>query len=451
MQNPPPNDLGVLIVDDDEGTRDALRGYLERVGCKVIVADGFSDAARVVARGHIGVAFVDSTWENDRGLDIISQLAVTMPDVMIVLLAGDRTGSTEAAERRGVWDFLHKPFTATEVHHVLDRVIAARALRARARDLRERLDLESPPVLLASRAPAMQKAVDAIERAARSDAPVLLRGEKGTGKKLLAWTLHRASLRAERSFFVVSCASAADQIQLNESLAADGGLPGAVGGTLFLDEVHLLPQEVQATLVRLLRKGPSEGPVPNRVDRMIKPDGVGADVRIIATTSDDLDFLAREQRIRQDLVHLLDVVEVHVPPLRERPGDILSLARHFLEFFSRACGRRPPRISGATEAMLVQHGWPGNVRELRNVIERAVLFSDAEVLEPNAFPDRIRPARSPLAYLGGQFTLDAIERDHILGVIAKASTLDEAANVLGIDTSTLWRKRKRYMEGHVTP
>jgi NtrC-family two-component system response regulator AlgB len=442
MQNPPPNDLGVLIVDDDEGPRDALRGYLERVGCKVVVADGFADAARVVARGHIGVAFVDSGWENDRGLDIISQLAVTTPDVMIVLLTGDRSGSTDAAERRGVWDFLHKPFTATEVHHVLDRVIAARALRARARDLRERLDLESPPVLLASRAPAMQKAVDAIERAARSDAPVLLRGEKGTGKKLLAWTLHRASLRAERSFFVVSCASAADQIQLNESLAADGGVPGAVGGTLFLDEVHLLPQDVQATLVSRLT-------VPNQVNRTIKADGIGADVRIIATTSDDLDFLAREQRIRQDLVHLLDVVEVHVPPLRERPGDILSLARHFLEFFSRACGRRPPRISGATEAMLVQHDWPGNVRELRNVIERAVLFSDAEVLEPNAFPDRIRPARSPLAYLGGQFTLDAIERDHILGVIAKASTLDEAANVLGIDTSTLWRKRKRYME-HVT-
>jgi len=437
-----------VIAIEDPNTSLALSTCLQAVGCSVVSVAGGPGAAEELKRHRFEVAFVDARFGVEPSLEPMPRLLAAARDVMVIVVTSQTIeGAAAESLRRGAWDFLRKPFTAAEVHHLIDRVVSARTLRARARELQQRLDLEAPSVLLSSEAPVMQDVLEMLGRAGRSDLPVLLCGEKGSGKKALAWALHRDSLRAEGPFVLVSCATGAEKLLGNGTLGRARGAWGAGSGTLFLEEVELLSPELQESLVRVLRAGdPAAAKGESRA-----PD---ASPRVIATASVDLRHLVSQGRFRDDLARLLDVVEIRVPPLRERPEDILPMARHFIEFFSRVCGRRPPRLSDAVEAMLVQYPWPGNVRELRNAIERAVLFCDGELLEPPAFRDSVPSARPNGTFVGGPCTLEAIEREHIMGVLARAKTLDEAASILGIDKSTLWRKRKRYEDEeahHVMP
>ena len=440
MQNPPPNDLAILLVDDDDDARQVFSDALKQAGHGVVGVAHARDALDAATRVRFDVAFVNPRAVGQSVEAFVSTLAGLSPDLAVVLLTAEPAKPGEPGGlRHDTWDVLPNPFTPAAALRALDRAINARGLRAQARDLQERLDLEAPPAMFMSRVPAMRAALDALGRAARADVPVVLRGAKGTGKKLLAWVLHRTSTRAERPFVAISCATSADQTEIAENLATAGRLSGATGGTLLLDEIHLLSSEVQAKLAQFASgQRQSGGSVPS-----------GSVLRLIATTSVDLEGKVRDHQFRADLFDLLSGVEIRVPSLRERPSDIMPLARHFLDFFSRACGRQPPRFSSAFEAMLASYHWPGNVRELRNVVERAALLGEGEVLEPHSFAESVVPIRVPLAFLGGHFTLETIEREHILGVVARARTLDEAAEVLGIDTSTLWRKRKKYLEDHL--
>jgi two-component system, NtrC family, response regulator AlgB len=436
MQNPRSNDVAVLIVDDDGESRRALSSWLERAGCRVTSTGRLREVLPAAIPTCFEVAFVNpeiARWPSE---DVVAELSASSPDVKVVLLE-DKPAELRASSPflgRGGCDVLSKPYTSAAAVRALDRALDARDLRAQVRDLQERLDLEAPPAALTTRVPAMRVALDAIGRASRSDVPILLRGPKGVGKKLLGGVLHRASVRAERPFLIMSCATSADQTQIAEELAMAGRLSGVVGGTLLLDEVHLLSLDLQGQLARFCA-GQASGATSGGACRQ--------DLRILATTSVDVEALVREGRCRSDL---LDLVEIHVPPLRARQADVLTLARHFLEFFARACGRSPPRFSSTFEVVLAGYHWPGNVRELRNVVERAVLLCGGEVLEPLGFAESVAPANVSSSFLGGPFTLQAVERQHILGVIARSRTLDEAARVLGIDTSTLWRRRKKYLD-----
>jgi NtrC-family two-component system response regulator AlgB len=213
----------------------------------------------------------------------------------------------------------------------------------------------------------------------------------------------------------------------------------AHGGTLFLDEIGELPANLQAKLLRFLQERQFERIGETRTRR--------ADVRVVSATNRDLDADIRNGKFREDLLYRMNVVEVKVPALRERREDILPLARHFLAFFARSMGRAVPELSPSAEQALEAYAWPGNIRELRNAIERAVILWPSSRLEPQAFPERIAGAKGRGPYLGGDFTVDTIERAHILAVMGRAPSLDGAAGILGIDASTLWRKRKRYDEG----
>jgi NtrC-family two-component system response regulator AlgB len=277
---------------------------------------------------------------------------------------------------------------------------------------------------------------------------VLLRGENGTGKSVIARALHAASPRRDRPFVVVNCPTLSEELLASELFGhARGAFTGAVrdqegrveaaeGGTVFLDEIGEISPGLQAKLLRFLQE--------KRFERVGENRTRTADVRVVAATNRDLDVAVQQGRFREDLLYRLNVVEITVPPLRDRTEDILPMARAFVAFFARAAARPPPELSEATQRMLLAWRWPGNVRELRNAIERAVILSPGQVLEPESFPERMQGAAAEVPVLGGDFTVDEIEREHVLRVLARTPTQDEAARILGLDASTLWRKRKKY-------
>jgi NtrC-family two-component system response regulator AlgB len=247
---------------------------------------------------------------------------------------------------------------------------------------------------------------------------------------------------------VINCPTLSQELLASELFGhAKGSFTGAIrdnpgrveaadGGTLFLDEIAEIPTSLQAKLLRFLQEKEFERIGESRTRR--------ADVRVVSATNRDLEAEVAAGRFREDLLYRLNVVDVHVPALRDRPEDILPLARRFAAFFAAAARRLTPELSKAAEDVLNAYPWPGNVRELRNVIEHAVMLWPATVIEPHAFPERIAPRATSGPTLGGDATLEAVEREHILRVLARKATLEDAAQSLGIDTSTLWRKRKKY-------
>jgi NtrC-family two-component system response regulator AlgB len=296
--------------------------------------------------------------------------------------------------------------------------------------------------------PRMRATVELAVRAATSDAPMLLRGENGTGKSALARLVHARSPRAAKPFVTVNCPTLTGDLLASELFGHTAGAftsavrdqPGRVeaaeGGTLFLDEIGEITPALQAKLLRFVQDKQFERVGENRTRR--------ADVRVIAATNRDLDADVAAGRFREDLLFRLNVIEIGLPALRERSEDILAMARHFLAFFAKSAGRAVPELATDAEAALMAYSWPGNVRELRNAIERAMILVPARTFGADALPERIAAHAIAVPRLGGEFTLDQIEREHIERVIARAATLDDAASTLGIDASTLYRKRKRY-------
>jgi two-component system, NtrC family, response regulator AlgB len=297
----------------------------------------------------------------------------------------------------------------------------------------------------------MRALQDVISRAATHDVPVLFRGESGTGKSVLARMLHQMSPRHARPFAVVNCPALSDELLASEMFGhVQGAFTGAVrdragrveaaeGGTLFLDEIAEMPAATQAKLLRFLQD--------KQFERVGETQTHHADVRIVAATNRDLDAAVQSGEFREDLLFRLNVVEVTVPPLRERREEILPLARRFLSFFARAARKAAPQLSADAERVLLSYPWPGNVRELRNAIERAVILGVGQVLPPEAFAERIVQHATDVPVLGGDFTVERVEREHILRVLARTRTQEEAAQVLGVDASTLWRKRRKYEDG----
>ncbi len=442
----------VLVVDDEKNIRTTLSVCLESMGSTVVAVAGASAAIDALAREHFDIAFVDLRLGGDSGLELIPRLLEASPALAIVVMTAYATYDTAVeAVRRGASDYIPKPFTPAQIRHIVERVEERRALAARVQHLEETLAGVAPDVELAVSAPRMQAVIETLSRAAASDAAVLLRGENGTGKGVAARLLHARSGRHGRPLVTVNCPTLSEELLASELFGhvrgsftgaikdQEGRVESAEGGTLFLDEIGEVPLALQAKLLRFLQDHEFERLGDNRTRR--------ADVRVVAATNRDLEADVKAGRFREDLFFRLSVIEVRLPPLRERREDILPLARRFLDFFAAQLRRPAPELSPAAAQLLLEYAWPGNVRELRNAIERAVILWPAQVIEPGAFPERMAPATAgapPGPRLGGDFTLEDVEREHVLRVIARTATLDEAAAILGIDASTLWRKRKKY-------
>ncbi len=440
--------LHALIVDDEKNIRTTLALCLEGLGCKVQQAANAAAALEALRLEPFDLALCDLRLGQESGLELLPRLLAERPELEVIVITAYATVDTAVeAMRRGAKDYLPKPFTPAQIRNLIDRAAKRRALQARVSELETRLEEAAPEVVVETASPRMQAALEVILRAAAHDVSVLLRGENGTGKGVLARLLHSRSPRRDRPFVLVNCPTLSEELLASELFGhARGAFTGAVkdqegrieaaeGGTVFLDEIGEISPALQAKLLRFLQE--------KRFERVGETRTRSANVRIVAATNRALEAEVKEGRFREDLLYRLNVVEVTVPPLRERTADILPLARRFVAFFARHTHRQPPELSPAAEQVLVAYGWPGNVRELRNAIERGLILAPGQALEPESFPERIA-AQPTTPVLGGEFTAEQIEREHVLRVLARAATLDDAARILGIDSSTLWRKRKKW-------
>ena len=439
----------VLIVDDEANIRSTLALCLEAAGCSVHPAAGAREARAALEHATFDLVFLDVRLGQANGLDLLAELQRRWPRIdvaMITAYADVETAVT--AMKDGAFDFLSKPLSPAQVRSILERHRERVALMRRVEDLEGQLSETTPALMLETSSPSMQRAIELIRRAAKADTAVLLRGESGTGKTALARLLHDESARAQRRFVTVNCPTLGDELLTSELFGhLRGAFTGAVrdqagkvehadGGTLFLDEIGEVPASVQAKLLRFVQDREFEPVGDTRTRR--------ADVRIVAATNRNLEADVEAGRFRLDLLYRLNVIEVVVPALRERREDLSTMARHFVAFAARTMNRPLLPLADAALELLTSYSWPGNVRELKNEMERAVVLAQGQVLDVEDLSERIRGAQSPVPAVGGPFTLGELEREHTLAVLARSPTREDAARILGIDPSTLWRRMKRY-------
>ncbi len=440
--------LSVLIVDDEVNIRKTLSYCLAAEGHTVIAVSNPADAIEEGRRRSFDMAFVDLKLGEENGMDLIPVLLSGSSWTKIVVITGHASiESAVEAMRRGATDYIAKPFTPDQVRLMTRRIGRIRELENQIAGLREDMQRLGPEARLQSRNAGMQRVIETARKAAPSEAIVLLCGESGTGKSVFARAIHHWSERAVKPMAVVACPALPAELLESELFGhAKGAFTGAVrdnlgriaaceGGTLFLDEIGEMAPAVQAKLLRFIQD--------KEYERLGEATPRKADVRVIAASNADLERLVNEGRFREDLFYRLNVINLTVPPLRERPEDIMPLAIDFLAYF---CHTNHKSILGFTEEaskMLTRYAWPGNVRELRNIIERAVILGCGEQITKNDLPDNIAPTVNTPA-IGDMVPLSTIEELHIRRVVANTSSLQEAADVLGIDQATLWRRRKTY-------
>ncbi len=436
----------ILVVDDDRNIRRMIAAALSGGGHRVTESDSAEQALAMADNAPFELVVSDVRMAGMNGFALLEQLKQREPALpMILMTAYSSIPDAVEAIKLGAYDYVAKPFSAERIRSVAERALEVQSLRVENRTLRGRLErLAEPDSFLAFGAESRRLA-DMASQIAASDATVLLTGETGTGKNLLARHIHRQSPRARRPFIQVACTTLSEHLLESELFGhvrgaftgaikdKPGRLEAAGGGTVLLDEIGDLTPALQAKLLRFLEEKTFERVGGNETIRI--------DARIVAATNQNLDELVAAQRFREDLYYRLNVIELRVPPLRDRAAEILPLAMHFIERAAHRHAKTALILSAEAAAALRAYAWPGNIRELRNVIERAVILARGNEITLSDLPDRIlAEPRTDEANL----TLEDFERRHIQMVLEHAVTLEDAAEMLGINVATLWRKRKRY-------
>jgi len=451
LKSPHVAPLRVLVVDDEKNIRITLAAYLEGMGCRVMAVATAGAALSALESQTFDLAFLDLRLKEMSGLELLPKLLAINSRLPIVMITAYATIETAVeAIKRGAKDYLPKPFTPAKIKDLVEGLAERLNLSRQVEELKAHLREAVPDVVLETESPKMRATLDLVARVAPSEISVLLLGENGTGKGVIARWLHTQSHRASGPFVVISCPTLSEELLASELFGhvkgaftgatrdREGRLEAAQGGTVFLDEVSEVSPGLQAKLLRFLQEKEFERVGDNRTRR--------ADVRVVAATNRNLEEEVKAGRFREDLFFRLNAVQISLPPLRERREDIPVLARRFLDFFARQARRITPELSPSALRTLLSYSWPGNIRELRNVLERAVILWPSQVIEPEAFPEQIVSQESAAPALGGDYSLEKVEREHLLRVLARTPTLEDAAHILGINPSTLWRKRKRYEE-----
>jgi NtrC-family two-component system response regulator AlgB len=440
--------LNVLIVDDEANIRKTLMVCLESRGHHVTAVSNVRDARAEAVRRVFDLSFVDLRLGTDSGLDLIPSLLNACPGTKIVVITAYASVDTAVeAMRRGATDYIPKPFTPEQVDLVTDRVARLRGMEQRIAALQEDLERLHPEVSFTSQHPGMQRAIELARQVATSEAVVLLQGASGTGKTVLARAIHNWSQRADKPFVTISCPALSAELLESELFghlkgAFTGALrdnPGRIaaceGGTLFLDEIGDLPLPIQPKLLRFIQE--------REYERVGDQQTRKADVRIVTATNTDLVKAVKERCFREDLFYRLNVIQINLPSLADRRDDVESLANDLLVFFGAQNHKAFKGFSDEAINALRNYSWPGNIRELRNAVERAAILCASDFVAAEQLPESIVP-HSPPVQLGDHVSLDAIDETHVRRVMATTRSLQEAAEILGIDQATLWRKRKQY-------
>jgi two-component system response regulator FlrC len=441
----------VLVVDDEPGIRSFIRQVLEAEGLEISEAPDGDRAAEMIDRQSFHLLITDLRMPGMDGMQLLERARASLPEMeAIVLTAHGTVESAVQAMKLGAFDYLTKPLSGpAELRLIVERALERRRLRHRAAQAG---DAATGPALIAVD-PAMRAVVDQIDKVAPTGATVLLVGESGTGKEVVARAIHARSPRADGAFVAVNCAAVSPQLIESEIFGHEkGAFTGASarragrfeladGGTLFLDEVAELPAELQAKLLRVLQE--------RSFERLGGTREITVDVRLVAATNRDLEQEMRQGRFREDLYHRLAVFPVRLPPLRERRGDVVPLARHILERLAAELGRPELQLDEEAETSLVSHDWPGNVRELGNALERAAILAPGRRIEAadlglqtTSLSEVAGPSPEPDPLEG---TLKDVEREAIRRALeATGHHRRHAAERLGIGLRTLYDKLKTY-------
>ncbi len=447
--------MKILLVDDETAILDALQILFRGEGYAVSVANSGQKAMAALEQERPDIVLTDIRMPGAGGLEVLSAARRVDPEIAVILMTAQASLQTAVrAVNEGAYYYLQKPFANDELLAICRRAAEVRQLKVEnkrlKREIRSRTrSSEDRPI---GKAPRFVEVLELAETVAGTESTVLISGESGTGKEVVARYIHALSERSDGPFLSINCGALPENLLESELFGhVKGAFTGAVrdkdglfvaadGGTFFLDEIGEMSPATQVKLLRAIQ------------EREVIPVGatqaVAVDVRIIAATNRDLEEEISRGAFRSDLYYRLNVIQLHLPPLRERREDIAVLANYFLARGSEKAGAPPLTLADETMAMLGEYEWPGNVRELENALERAAVVANGSVIGPANLPERVREARSPR--LGAQEspanpTMEVVERAYILWVLkSEGGNKTRAAEVLGIDPSTLYRKLNRY-------
>lgn len=440
--------MNLLIVDDEKSIRLGISRFFESRGYKVSPAESGRQALEIISKcGDFDLVLSDFRMAEMNGLELLKAIKEKSPDTMVILMTAYGTiDNAVAAMKAGAYDYLTKPFSLDQIQHAVQRAFEVKDLRLQNRALRNSID--GVPLLVSS-SPRFRGLIETAFKAAASEASILLTGESGTGKNVLARQIHEWSPRRQHPFVTVNCTTLSEHLLESELFGhlkgsftgaikdKPGRLEAADKGTVLLDEIAELPLGLQTKFLRFLQD--------EKFERIGGQDTLQVDTRIVAATNRDLHHEIAAGRFRIDLFYRLNVINLQVPALRQRPEDLLPLAEKLLCESAARNHREQLQLSEDARKALVSYSWPGNVRELRNVIERAVVLSRGNVLRKEDLSDVIFTSNAPTpVQLSADSSLEQLEYEHIKRVLAVAPTLEDAAATLGISIATLWRKRRRY-------
>jgi two-component system nitrogen regulation response regulator NtrX len=441
----------ILIVDDEPAIRTTLRGVLEDEGYRVTAVASGADALAAIADDGHDLVFLDIWMPGMDGLETLTEFKRLRPDTTVVMISGHGTIETAVkATRLGAYDFIEKPLSLEKTLLTVTRALQHARLESENAVLRARLSERSEII---GETAVMRRLREQIATAAPSSGRVLIQGENGSGKELVARAIHALSARRQQPFVEVNCAAIPDELIESELFGHERGaftgahsrrrgrFEQANAGTLFLDEIGDMSVRTQAKVLRSLEE--------QAFERVGGTETIKVDVRVIAASNRDLASLIAEGRFREDLYYRLNVIPIEVPPIRARKDDIPLLVEHFITVFCHENGKTAKRLSGEALAYFLAYDWPGNVRELRNMVERLVIMAPRETIDPDDLPPPLRPKDLGEAPAGVARSLrearDNFERAYILAELRVHDfNMTRTAERLGIERSHLYRKIKAY-------
>ena len=442
-----PNE-NILVVEDEEMMRVILRQLLGDAGYSVFTADSAENAIEIFSANDIALTLTDIKMSGRDGLQLLDQIKSIDQDASVIIMTAYSSVDTAiAALRKGAYDYITKPFVNEDLVQTVKNAVAHRRLFQENRLLRRELRKHYNFSEIIGKSDVLQRVFSLVNKVAATSANVLIQGESGTGKEMIARAIHFNSLRNDKPFLAINCGALPESLLESELFGhTKGSFTGAVGdkkglfrsvagGTLLLDEVGEMPASLQVKLLRALQE--------HEVTPVGSAGSVSFDARIIAATNRDLEAEVEAGNFREDLFYRLNVIEIEVPPLRNRREDIPLLARHFTSQSASSQQTQERTIAKDALAALISYSWPGNIRELENVIQRAVILCDDEI-DLDCLPEKIKVSRGESSG-GTRPTLDEMERRYLTEVLESVGgDKTEAAVILNIDLSTLYRKLKRY-------